>query len=127
MTYKKFIKKIVEDGIKAAKRDYKRADQKAILKGSVAGFKDCLNKDVFGLSELLNKAQVKNQELFLRKPNPNKKELDKYWEVGGYTLEVEWVCNCVSALLMNEGKPTIITPTARGMIKASEIVGVRDK
>jgi len=38
---------------------------------------------------------------------------------------MNWVCNVVSALLMNQGLSTIIQPTARGVLKAAEIVGVR--
>ena len=45
MEFNKFIEKIVELGIEACKRDYKRANQKAILKGSIAGFKACLGKN----------------------------------------------------------------------------------
>ena len=37
-----------------------------------------------------------------------------YWYARCFALEVEWVCNVVSAMLMNEGRPTIVTPTARG-------------
>lgn len=75
----------------------------------------------------MKEAREKSQRLFRTKFNPAKKELDEYWEARGFALEVEWVCNVVSAILMNEGKPTIIPPTARGTIRASEIVGIAPK
>jgi len=124
MNYQKFINQIVERGIKAAKRDYKRPGQKAILKGSIAGFKACLGKNVLELSKLLDEARKKGSKLYTRKANLNKKEQGEYWESRGYILEIEWVCNVVSAALMNEGKSVIIQPTARGTITASEILGV---
>lgn len=124
MNYKELIEKTVKKGIVAAKRDYIRKDQKSILKGSIAGFKACLGKDIQGLTKLLNEANEKSRQLLL-KNNKSKKEIDKYWEIRGFNLEVEWVCNVVSAVLYNEGLLTIIPPTARGMITASEIVGVK--
>ncbi len=120
MNYKKLIDTIVANGIKAAKRDYKRKNQKAILKGSIAGFKACLGKGILELAMLLKEAKEKTTKA-------RGKKLDKYWEARGFELEVEWVCNVVSAALMNEKKPTIITPTARGVISAADIVGVADK
>jgi hypothetical protein len=32
---------------------------------------------------------------------------------------IEWCCNYVSAVLLNEGRPTIITPTMRGTLRAA--------
>lgn len=124
MDYQKFLSEVIKGGIKGAKRDYRRVGQKVILKGSIAGFEACRNKNPIELAKLLEESGKKSQGLFRTKFNPTTKELNKYWEARGFTLEVEWVCNVVSAMLMNEKKPTIIPPTARGMIRASEIVGV---
>lgn len=125
MSLEEFIKQIIEQGIEAAKRGYKRKDEKALLKGSIAGFEACLGKNPLQLQELLDQARKNVFGLFARKANPIKKETDKYWEARGFELEVEWVCNCVSAILYNQKLPVIITPTARGMIVASKIVGVK--
>lgn len=47
-----------------------------------------------------------------------------YWYYRCFHVEVEWVCNVVSAALQNQREETIVPPTARGYLKASEILGV---
>jgi hypothetical protein len=125
MEYKEFIQEVVKKGIEAVKRDYKRPDQKAIRKGSIAGFEACIDKEPLELLALLEKASKKTGKLMLKLRG--KGNNDKYWEARGFELEVEWVCNCVSCLEYNEHKPTIITPTVRGMIAVSKIVGVNEE
>jgi hypothetical protein len=49
-----------------------------------------------------------------------------YWYWRCYQLEVEWVANVLSAILNAQGLPIIATVTARGMMKAAEIIGVKD-
>ncbi len=52
---------------------------------------------------------------------------DNYWWFRCYQAEVEWVCNVVSAMLMNEGHITPLLswlPTANGYIKVASIIGV---
>ena len=126
MTYEEFLKKVIEKGIKAAKKDYKRPDQKAILKGSIAGFNACSKKIPEQLAILLEKARIRTMKLMDNSPK-TKKELNKYWEARGYEIEIEWVCNVISASLMNQGKPIIVNPTARGVTVASKIVGVENE
>lgn len=123
MEFDKFLTKVINLGIKSAKRDYNRNDQKAILKGSIAGFEACRGLDVFKLTRLLEKSRKDSFEAM----KLGKEDINKYWEARGFTLEVEWVCNVVSASLYNQKLPVIITPTARGMITASKILGVKNK
>lgn len=49
-------------------------------------------------------------------------QLPDYWRHRCFHAEIEWVCNCVSAMLMNEGLPTIITPTCRGVMRANDVL-----
>lgn len=126
MEFNEFLDKVIDKGIKAAKRDYTRKDQRAILKGSVAGFEACRGKNIKELGNLLQEVNKKSQDHFLSDPK-SKKDLDKHWELRGVAMETEWVCNVVSASLYNQGLDTIIIPTARGMIQASKIVGVWGK
>ena len=121
MNYEQFIQEVVKRGIEAVKRDYKLPERKAIRKGSIAGFKACLGKNPIQLSNLLKNAHAKTRKLMLE----DRKNPDKYLEATGFEFEVEWVCNCVSCLLYNEKKPTIVPPTARAMIFTSKIVGVK--
>lgn len=111
-----FINKIVELGIDAAKRDYIRPDQKQLLDGSVAGFETCRDKNVVGLVKELQAAQRASEKHFGTK---------QHWYYRGFLNEVEWVCNVVSAALYNQQQPVIITPTARGMQTAAQILGVK--
>ena len=119
MSYKKFLEQVINDGIKAVKHDYIRADQKLIKKGSIEGFESCRNKNPLELSNVLKIAQSKSHKAMLN-------QVKNYWYYRGFTLEVEWVCSVVSAILMNAGQPVIITPSARGVIKAAEIIGIKE-
>jgi len=118
MTIERFLSRVIDDGIAAAKDDYTRPDQEEKLRGSIAGFEACRGKNAEGLKELLESSRTATQDAHQR-------EAADYWWYRCYELEVEWVCNCFSAILANEGLPVIITPTARGTMKAAEIVGVK--
>lgn len=120
MDYKTFLSKVIEDGIAGVKRDYKRKSQKLIREGSIAGFEACREKNPVQLNELLEHSEKVSQEAMVG-------ELKDYWYYRGFLLEVKWVCNVVSAMLMNQKLPTIIPPTARGVIQAGNIIGVTGK
>lgn len=115
MNLNEFVKKVVELGIEAAKRDYKDKRRAAILKGSIDGFKACLDKNAIELGILYVEAQKKSNDV-------RNDDANDYWEKRGYFMEIEWVCNVVSAALYNMKLPVIIPPTARGMITAAEIL-----
>ncbi len=51
--------------------------------------------------------------------------VNKHSAFRGFAMEVAWICHIVSARLSPQGLPTIIPPTARGMITASKILGVK--
>lgn len=115
-----FIIEIIEGGIKGAKEDYSRPEQKQMMEGSIAGFEACRDKSPEELAELLAEANIVVQEKF-------QEEAEDYWWHRCYSLEIEWVCNCVSACLLNQGLPPIINPTVRGAMRAAEVVGVAEK
>ena len=127
MEFNKFLTAIIDKGIQACKRDYKRTDQKSILKGSIAGFEACRGKNTLELPQLLDEARKSSNDWTMQSDHKSKKDIDKHWYLRGFVLEVEWVCNVASCALYNQGLPTIIPPTARGMITASKILGVKDK
>lgn len=118
MDWPNFINQIVDLGIDAAKRDYKRPDQEQLLNGSVAGFEACRDKNIVGLVKALQSAQRASKKHF---------GTAKHWYYRGFLLEVEWVCNVASAALYNQKQPVIITPTARGMQTAAQILGVKEQ
>lgn len=116
MDYSSLLNRIIEDGITAAKRSY--ANDETKREGAVAGFEACRDKQPSELQDLL--ANARSATLAARRiPNPT-----WYWHCRCYELEIEWTCNVVSAVLMNENLPTIVEPTARALLKAAEILGV---
>jgi len=115
MPYYEFLTSVIADGIAAAMADYKAQPDK--LKGSVAGFEACKGKDPGTLLTVLHEARRRTHQAYAD-------QAENYWEIRCFEAEVEWTCNCVSAMLSNEGLPTIVTPTARGVFKAAEILGV---
>lgn len=117
MEYGAFLTRIIEDGLVACRKSY--ADRPNKLEGSIAGFEACRGKQPMELAILLQEAR-RNMALAL----VDGTSIDDYWRKRCYYAEIEWVCNVVSAALQNEGKSIIVPVTARGVIKAAEIIGV---
>lgn len=117
MDYTTFLTHVIEDGVRAAKQDYAKPEQANKLQGSIEGFEQCRSKTPSQLKELLE---------LLRKATSNARndntELTEYWKIRCREVEVEWVCNVVSAMLMNQRLPIIIPPTARGVMRAAEVL-----
>jgi hypothetical protein len=111
-----FVNKVIDQGIEAAKADYTKPEQAQELKGSLAGFEKCRRKNPDQLRDLLLEANTRANEAF--------REEKDYWFFRCMALEIEWVCNCTSAVLVNEGLPSLagMIPTCRGVLKANEIL-----
>lgn len=127
MNYDEFLTAVIERGIKGAKLDYEKKPSK--LKGAVDGFTACRGKDPAMLKELLRRARQYTNGAKVSRRTKDAVTSDRYWEIRCFELEVEWVCNCVSVLLMNnggDGKDVIVPPTARAVIAVADIVGVRE-
>jgi len=110
-----FLTLVIDDGIEAARLSYKNDTLKR--NGAIAGFEACRSLNTDQLADLLKSAE-KASEKAMREGAPD------YWYWRCRTLEIEWVCNVVSAVRMNSGLSIIINPTVRGMMKAAEIIGV---
>lgn len=118
MNYLEFLTRVIDEGIAAAIEDYGADKHKR--DGSVAGFEACRNKQPHELDELRRAASVATHDARCRKAQD-------YWWFRCYELEVEWVCNVVSVMLMNQGlPPVIVNPTCRGAMMAAGIIGVTD-
>lgn len=113
-----FINKVIDQGIEAAKADYVKPDQKKNLEGSIKGFEDCRGKSPTELKELLHVASKTANDIIFTD------DVTEYWYYRCRALEIEWVCNCVSAILVNEGQAPLSSflPTSRGVMKANEIL-----
>lgn len=119
MNWDNFINQIVDLGIEAARRDYKRMDQKPLLDGSIAGFEACRDKSVVDLPKILEAAAQERSRA-------QSGSTTGILKARGYYNEVEWVCNVASAALYNQGLPVIMQPTARAMQTAAKILGVKE-
>jgi hypothetical protein len=116
MEYEKFLTKVIDDGIEAAKKSYATRPDK--LRGAVAGFESCRGKSPEELRAALESARKATMVARVCKA-------DNYWEVRCFEAEIEWVCNVVSAAMASQNAPTIVSPTARGLMKAADVLGVR--
>lgn len=116
LRYQDFLRRVVEESVKAATDDYKdRPEKKYMLEGSVAGLLACKDKSPPELSFLLQRARNVHRSAF------RSTVLERYWRVTCFMHEVEWVCNVVSAALVNMGIEPIVNPTVRGAMLASRI------
>lgn len=113
MNYDQFLDEVIDGGIAGARKDY--ANKKEHLRGALAGFAACRDKTPTELAELL--ADARN----MQKAALASRSTD-YWYHRCYEAEVEWVCNCISAMMVNERVTPIINPTARGAMRAAEIL-----
>lgn len=113
-----FVNRVVADGIAAARESYARPNQLDKLNGAIDGFNACRGLDAAGLSDLLLQANVEADQARSRK-------VHDFWYWRCRAAEVEWVANVLSAARLDTGLPVLVPPTARGMLKATEILGVR--
>lgn len=120
MTYEEFLARVINEGIEAAKADYSKESDKLKLEGALAGFEACKGKSPDGLGELRIATFKATQEAF-------RTQVRDYWHIRCYQAEVEWVCNVVSAMLNAEGLAMITYPTAKGIMKAADILGVKEE
>lgn len=116
MRYDAFLSRIIDDGIASLKEDSLVKDKPRSLRGAIRGFEVCRGKTPEQLWALLDQAE---RDSFAAREKP----MDEYWEQRWYALQIEWVCNVISAALVSSGKKGIIAPTARGTMCAARILG----
>ena len=115
MDYMSFLAEIIRRGIDACVADYHRPDQENKRDGSVRGFNDCRGLWPDGLVALYAEANQRAQEA-------HGDDKEDYWYWRCRALEIEWVCNVVSAGLRIQLLGPL--PTMRGCLMAADIVGV---
>lgn len=127
MIYQDFLHQLIKEGIAAARADYQgdRDHHQAKLAGSIDGFEACRGKQPKEILELLEQAKVHSEQAFIR---VNEKEISdgEYWKTRCYMMEIEWMANCVSAMLVNQGLPPVVYPTYRAVLAVARIVGVKE-
>lgn len=118
--YVEALDQVIDDGIEAARQSYSKPRDKLKLEGSIQGFKECRNRTPVELKSLLADAGRKMVEGY-------REGSEQYWFWRCRQAEVEWVCNVMSHILIAQGLRPFGIMTARGGIKAAEIIGVAEK
>lgn len=114
MSYDEFVQEVCKQGLLSVKSEYAEGSDR--LTGAVDGFVHCLKqpRDPAALASKLAHAQQLTKSAY---------GSDTYERCRWRELQVEWVCNVVSAMLVNERQVPIINPTARGTMQAHRILG----
>lgn len=116
MKYEDFLQVIVQESLIAARDSY--SDSPDRLSGAESGLRACLGKSPDELKMVLKQAQEMSKEARFDRS-------DNYWEVRCYEIEVEWVCDCISAILVKNGREPILgKPTKRGIMNADRVMRV---
>ena len=113
MSVKDFLDRIVDDGIIAAAEDYKDGPK---LDGAVHGFEFCRGKEPATIVKEWTRC-FEMLRLLMDADN-----LDEYFYWQCYQNELEWILNCLS-VATNQSLLSHL-PTARGVMKAAEVLGV---
>lgn len=124
MTYIDFLTEVIERGLKSVQSDPLITKHPRRLKGSIDGFNACREKQPSELAVLLYNANEKTTELRNRVMSTPDAEDEAFWEQNYFGVQVDFVCNVVSAALYNSGQPVIVPPRVSGVRIAAEILGV---
>jgi hypothetical protein len=125
MDYFTALDAIIRRGIEGVNKSF--ADEPHKRDGSIEGFDACRDKTPLDLFDVLDgsrkrtaKAKQASQEKLI--------EMKDYWKVRYAEIQVEWVCNCVAVMIVNQGQkspfPRHVGPTARAAIFVASVVGV---
>lgn len=117
MTLDKFTTAVIEAGLLSIEDDPQLQRHPKRMQGSREGFEACRGKDPEALAALLEQANAASEHA-----RGVRGDIEDYWRVRYFALQVEWVCNTVSAMLMSEDLPVIVPVTARGAIHAAKIL-----
>lgn len=113
-SYDALLEQVILDGCEEVRAVYAEKDEQR--EGALSGFEACRGKPPSELKRILGWARKNTAAAF--------RSEQRYWFWRMRELQIEWVCNVVSAALVNQGDPEIIPPTARGVMKAAAILGV---
>jgi hypothetical protein len=126
MTWDEFLTRVVDDGIASVKSDVHLAEYPKRVAGSIRGFVSCRGKRYEDLGQLLVEANRKADLVRMDQESDKSRsyDIEDYWEARYVAIQIEWVCNTVSAAAAEQGRPPIVITTARGLMNAARILGV---
>lgn len=121
--YYEVLDSIINDGIAEISYIMDKPYDKHKLAGAIAGFNACRNREPLELVEIHKETNGYLREMI----KGGRTNADEYWWFRYYRLEVEWVCDVISAFYsayLNQGKKSLLpnTPTDRAMKKAYSII-----
>jgi hypothetical protein len=87
---------IIDDGIEAARMDYIQPGDTLKREGAIAGFDECRNKEPAEIAVLLVEANERANQA-IREDDP------RYWYWRCRALEIGWVANVLSNILVAHG------------------------
>jgi len=126
MNWDEFLTRVVDDGIASVKSDEHIAKYPKRLAGSIQGFESCRGKTYDQLAQLLVEANRKGHNVRCDQEGDKSGayDIEDYWEARYVAIQIEWVCNTVSAAVAQQGQPPLVMTTARGVMNAARILGV---
>lgn len=117
MDRQNLLNAIIDDGVTEIPLAYPRPDQKDKREGGIAGFEACRGLDDDGIVSLLAQARDRTAKA-MTTTDPG------YWHHRMYELQIEWVLNVLSAAATANGMKAPAGYTARGMLKAADVLGI---
>lgn len=118
MDRNELLNAIIDDGVYEIETSYTRLDQRMKRDGGVAGFEACRGKSDEDLLRLLATAKDGASAAC-------REQAADYWWHRMYEAQVEWTLNVLSAAMHANGVEPLTGYSARGVIKAADILGVR--
>lgn len=110
---------IIDDGIEAARASYAKPRDQLKRDGAMFGFGECRGKTPF---EILETYRITSDQVL----KAHREQSEAYWYWRCCQAEIEWVMNVLSCILVAQGLSPIGMMTARGQIKAAQIIGVAE-
>lgn len=107
MRFSQFQERIIDDAIAAAHAAY----QEPRRSGFIAGVESCRNK---GFADLADELVAANTAAHAATEAKHPREEDAL----AYRAGVEWVCDCMSVIMKNQGMKPIVEPSKQAWVKA---------
>ena len=117
MTRGELLDAVIDDACTEIPMAYPRPDQRDKRDGGIAGAQSCRGMEDAALLTHLDAATKRSRDAMARRATD-------YWWHRMFEIQVEWVLNVLSAAAWAHGMPPAMTPTARGLAKAAEVLGV---
>lgn len=118
MNYQEFLRALVEDSVRIITEEWKQMDDPLLhcmLEGGRAGALACRDKSPPELNKLLQRARGVHRSAF------HSTIRSRYWRITYFLHEVEWICNVISFVLVNQDMQPIVRPTIKAAKTAARI------